>query len=83
MRDARSLLQSNLIRIEERIEQRILLANQRAEIVGEQTVEADVLKSQLSVALFELGLPVRSQRQWSVAAADGMLPTMWKGRADL
>jgi hypothetical protein len=42
-------------------------------------MKANVLKTQFVVAKQKLRLPVRAEREGRVAAANGMLPKMYKG----
>jgi hypothetical protein len=50
--------------------------DQRAQIVREQAVEADVSEAKLVVTTMKLLLPIRAEGKDRVAAADGVLPGM-------
>src|SRR5688572_2983800 len=50
------------------------MGDDRSDIVGQQPVKAHIAKSQLGVALPELPLPIGPEGEWSVAAADPVLP---------
>ena len=49
------------------------MIDERADIVGEQAVKAHVAKAQLVVAAAQLLLPIGTQRQRCMAAADDRL----------
>ncbi len=64
------------IGVEERIEQLVLMADERPHVIVQQAVEAHVAEAQLLVAPAQLILPVRPERQEGVAAPDRVLPGM-------
>ena len=71
---------ADLIGVEERVEQLVLLVHERAHFIAQQPVKAGVAKAEQGAALAQLLLPVSAQRQGSVAAADGVLPEVGEGR---
>src|SRR5438876_8356107 len=68
----------NLIGIEEGIDQFISLTNQRAEIVGEQSMKAYPLEAEFFMAALELLLPICAQRNRRVVASYTIFPKMLK-----
>lgn len=54
------------------------MPNDGSDVIREQPVKADILKSQVGARLPQLMLPVRPKRKRRVAAADRVLPAMWQ-----
>jgi len=50
------------------------VSDQRAHIIPEECVKADVSEAELVVAASELLLPIRAEREDRPAASDGVLP---------
>ena len=70
----------DLIGIEERIEELLALADQRAHVVRQDAMEAHVLHAEVVVRSFQLCSPVGAQAQGCVAAPDRVLPKMRQRR---
>ena len=60
------------------IEMSPLVANDRAQVIAEKPVEADVAKAKLLVTAAQLLLPIRPQGERRVTASDTLLPEMRK-----
>jgi len=71
----------DLIGVEERVQELVVVFDDRSDIVRQQPVKPHVAKSQFSVAAAQLLLPVGSERDRRVAAADGVLPAVQKLRS--
>jgi hypothetical protein len=56
----------------------MLLASNRANVVREKPMEANIAESELDVAAFELRLPIGTERKRSMTTADDVLPAMRK-----
>ena len=65
-----------MVSVEKRVEQMVALVHECSHIITENVVEAHVAEAKLLMALSQLSLPVRAQRQWRMPTADGMLPKM-------
>ena len=68
----------DLVGVEERIPERVVMVDDRSEIIRQQPVKAHVAKSQLGSAAAKLLLPVGPERGRRMAAADGVLPDVSK-----
>nr|WP_323498966.1 hypothetical protein [Variovorax sp. LG9.2] len=65
---------ADLVGVEERVEQFVALAHERANFITPQPVKAGVPKAEQHSARAQLLLPVSAQGQRRVAAAEGVLP---------
>ena len=66
----------DLIHIEKGIQQRVVVADQRPDIVRQPPMKAHMAKAEFIVATPELLTPVGAQRHQRVVAADGVLPKL-------
>jgi len=67
---------ADTVRVEKRVQRLAVVLDQRAQIVREQAVEADVSEAKLVVTTMKLRLPIRAEGKDRVTAADGVLPGM-------
>jgi hypothetical protein len=68
----------DLIGVEKGIQQLIVVCDGRSDIIRQQPVKAHVAKSQFGPGAAKLLLPVGSERDRRMAAADGVLPAVQK-----
>ena len=68
----------DLIGVEKRVQERVVVFDDRSDIIRQQPVKAHVAKSQFGPAAAKLLLPVGSERDRRMATADGVLPAVQK-----